>query len=196
MGKSKFVLERSHSQPQVTTLKKEDDNAGNSNTFVPSNVPEHPRQVPEEELDETFSGAPPDEENLPLDIDYPLSRNDSTAGTDDEDEEESEYLPVTDRQSLADGVSFEQMGDAFRTVVHNPNQTGKEKEETGRVLVHLKHTDMFEAVVSGNPEREDNVDFLMNSYLAAFHKKQAAQSGENDAPGGKVPQDFDAKKFM
>jgi hypothetical protein len=196
MGKSKFILERSQSQPQAATPEKEADNAENSNTFVPSIVPEHPKQVPKEELDETFNNAVPDD-NPPLDINYPLSRyEDSTVAADDEDEEESEYLPNTGRQSLADGVSFEQMGDAFRTVVQNPKQTRKEKVETGRVLVHLKHTDMFEAVVSGNLEREDKVACMMNSYLTAFHKKQAALSGEDDVQKGKVPSDFDMRKFM
>jgi hypothetical protein len=190
MGKSKFVLGRSHSQPQVATPEKDGDNAGKTNTFVPSNQPGHPRQVPKEELDETFNGNPP------LDIYYPLSREDTTAGTDEEDEEESEYLPATGRQSLADGVSFEQMGDAFRSVVQNSRQTRKEKVETGRVLLHLKHTDMFEAVVSGNPGREDKVGSLMNGYLTDFRKRQAAQAGGNEDAKGTVPAGFDMRKFM
>jgi hypothetical protein len=87
-------------------------------------------------------------------------------------DEEYEALQVSGRP-LAEGISFEQMGEAYRTVVHNPIITEEKKEETGRVLLHLKHTDMFEAMVSGEPEREDRVGGLIDSYLKAFHQRKA-----------------------
>ena len=43
--------------------------------------------------------------------------------------------------------------------------THLQKEETGRVLLNLKGTDMFEAIVSGQPERGDKVDLLINTCL-------------------------------
>lgn len=74
----------------------------------------------------------------------------------DEDEDDTEELPLLGR-SLAQGVSFEQMGEAYRHVVHDPPSTDEQREETGRVLLGLKQTDMFEVIVSGRPDGNDRV---------------------------------------
>lgn len=66
------------------------------------------------------------------------------------------------------GVSFEQMGEAYRHVVHDPPSTDEQREETGRVLLGLKQTDMFEVIVSGRPDGNDRVKSLIDTYLSAF----------------------------
>ncbi|MCD8567080.1 MAG: hypothetical protein LRY50_01505, partial [Geovibrio sp.] len=111
--------------------------------------------------------------NPPLDIDCPIPEEPEPG----DEEEEYEALQISGR-SLAEGISFEQMGEAYRTVVHNPIITEEKKEETGRVLLYLKHTDMFEAMVSGEPEREDRVGGLIDSYLKAFHSAESRKSQE------------------
>lgn len=187
MGKSKFVLR--HSLPQAATEPEPEKYVENHNTFAASDVPKHPIRVPDDELDEAFS-------NPPLDIDYPLEYEDYPDEADEEDEEYEE-LSINGSPSLAQGVSFENMGEAFRTVVHNPTQTEKEEEETGRVLLDLKHTDMFEALVSGNPEREKRVGSLIDSYLAAFKKRQAANSPEQAyVSDGSIPADFNVRDIV
>ncbi|MFA7136053.1 MAG: hypothetical protein WC125_09380, partial [Bacteroidales bacterium] len=95
----------------------------------------------------------------------------------------------------AQGVSFEQMGEAYRHVVHNPTITDEQKEETGRVLLNLKGTDMFEAIVSGQPGGGDKVDILINTYLTAFQKKVAERSAESLSPQGEVPTGFDVRMY-
>jgi hypothetical protein len=81
-------------------------------------------------------------------------------------------------------------------VVHNPIIIEEKKEETGRVLLHLKHTDMFESMVSGEPEREDRVGGLIDSYLKAFHQRKAERSGENKTPATSVPNGFDVRNYV
>ena len=192
VGKSQFVLKE---RIPVTQTAKEADNEkekGKGNIFALSDVPkEHSRIIPVGELDEVFGEVPPGEANPPLDIDCPMSEEPEY----EDEEEEYEALQVSGR-SLAEGISFEQMGEAYRTVVHNPIITEEKKEETGRVLLHLKHTDMFEAMVSGGPEREDRVGGLINSYLKAFHQRKAGESGENKPSATSVPKGFDVRNYV
>ena len=190
IGKSLFVLDERISAPQAAKNTDNERDNKKENIFVPSDVPkEHSRIIPVGELDEVFGEIPPGEANLPLDIDCPIPE------ADEEDEEEYEALQVSGR-SLAEGISFEQMGEAYRTVVHNPIITEEKKEETGRVLLHLKHTDMFEAMVSGGPEREDRVGGLINSYLKAFHQRKAGESGEDKPSATSVPKGFDVRNYV
>jgi len=192
LGKSLFVLDERISTPQVA---KETDNERDNkkeNIFVPSNVPkEHSRIIPVGELDEVFGDIPPGQANPPLDIDCSMPEEPEPG----DEEEEYEALQVSGLL-LAEGISFEQMGEAYRTVVHHPILTEEKKEETGRVLLHLKHTDMFEAMVSGGPEREDRVGGLMDSYLKAFHQRKAERQGEDKPPSIPVPEGFDVRKYV
>lgn len=192
VGKSQFVLKERIPVPQTATVPDNEKDKGKENIFVPSDVPkEHSRIIPVSELDEVFGEVPPGEANPPLDIDCPIPEEPEPA----DEEEEYEALQVSGR-SLAEGISFEQMGEAYRTVVHNPIITEEKKEETGRVLLHLKHTDMFEAMVSGEPEREDRVGGLINSYLKAFHQRKAGESGEIKPSASSVPKGFDIRNYV
>ena len=192
VGKSQFVLRE---RIPVTQTAKEADNEkdkGKGNIFALSDVPkEHSRIIPVSELDEVFGEVPPGEANPPLDIDCPIPEEPEP----EDEEEEYEALQVSGR-SLAEGISFEQMGEAYRTVVHNPIITEEKKEETGRVLLHLKHTDMFEAMVSGEPEREDRVGGLINSYLKAFHQRKERKKEKDKPSATSVPKEFDVRNYV
>lgn len=192
IGNSQFVLKERISVPQTATEPDNEKDKEKENIFVPSDVPkEHSRIIPLGELDEVFGEVPPGEANPPLDIDCPIPEGLEPG----DEEEEYEALQVSGR-SLAEGISFEQMGEAYRTVVHNPVITEEKKEETGRVLLHLKHTDMFEAMVSGEPEREDRVGGLIDSYLKAFHQRKAGGSGEDKPSATSVPKGFDVRNYV
>lgn len=197
IGKSRFILPLSgHSQPEATVTPETESDTEKENIFAPASVPEHPRQIAPEELDDVFGIVPEGETNEPLDIDYPLVVKPFPEEAEEtEDEDESEDLPIKGKP-VAQGVSFEQMGEAYRHVVHNPTITDEQKEETGRVLLNLKGTDMFEAIVSGQPERGDKVDILINTYLTAFQQKVAERSAESLPPQGEVPTGFDVRDFM
>lgn len=198
VGKSRFVLPLSgQSQPEAAVTPETELDTKKENIFAPASVPEHPRQIAPEELDDVFGAVPEGETNEPLDIDYPLQVKPfpEEEAEETEDEDENEDLPIKGKP-VARGVSFEQMGEAYRHVVHNPKITDEQKEETGRVLLNLKGTDMFEAIVSGQPGRGDKVDILINTYLTAFQKKVAERSAESLSPQGEAHSDFDARKFF
>lgn len=196
IGKSRFVLPLSgQSRTEAAVTPETELDTEKENIFAPASVPEHPRQIAPEELDEVFGAVPEGETNEPLDIDYPLQVKPFPEEEAEETEDESEDLPFRGKPA-AQGVSFEQMGEAYRQVVHNPIITDEQQEETGRVLLNLKGTDMFEAIVSGQPGRGDKVDILINTYLAAFQKKVAERSAESLPPQGEVPTGFDVRNFM
>ena len=192
IGRSRFVLAPRHSRPQAAVESETEKVTEKADIFVPTNVPEHPRQIPPEDLDEVFGVAPEGEPNEPLEIDFPLYDEsfpdaDAEEPDYDEDEDDTEELPLLGR-SLAQGVSFEQMGEAYRHVVHDPPSTDEQREETGRVLLGLKQTDMFEVIVSGRPDG--------NTYLSAFHRRMSERSAESPSPQGSVPTGFDVREFV
>lgn len=197
IGKSRFVLPLSgQSQTEAAVIPETELDTKKENIFAPASVPEHPRQIAPEELDDVFGAVPEGETNEPLDIDYPLQVKPfpEEEAEETEDEDESEDLPIRGKPA-AQGVSFEQMGEAYRHVVHNPTITDEQKEETGRVLLNLKGTDMFEAIVSGQPGRGDKVDILIDTYLTAFQKKVAERSAESLTPQGEVPTGFNIRMY-
>ncbi len=193
IGKSRFVLDRRRSLPQAAVA------AGTEKEpiFAPASAPEHPRQIPPEDLDEVFGEVPAGEQNEPLDIYYPLYEESfpDTEAEESDDEDETEELPLLGR-SLAQGVSFEQMGEVYRHVVHDPPITDDQKEETGRLLLGLKETDMFETIVSGCPDGNDRVKNLIDTYLSAFHRRMAAEAAESPSPQGVVPEGFDVRDYV
>ena len=77
-------------------------------------------------------------------------------------------------RSLAKGVRFEQISEAYRTVAHDNPLTDEQQQETGRTLLGLKQTDMFEAIVSAAPDGNDKVSRLIDAYLTAFQRRIAA----------------------
>ena len=174
MGKSKFVLPQSVSVPHATVGTETESDTEKANTFVPEKVPDHPRQVAPDELDDVFGNPPEGEKNEPLEIEQPLYVEQPPFPEEyaDDDENENEELPLRG-QTPAQGVSYENLGEAYRRVVHNPSLTSKEEEETGRILLEMRRTDMFEYIVSGDPKRENRVYDLMETYLAAFQKRIA-----------------------
>lgn len=201
VGKSRFVLPSGRSRPEAAVVTENERDTGKENIFAPANVPEHPRQIAPEELDEVFGQVPEGETNEPLNIDFPLYESFPEEDAEevdepefDDEEDENEDYPF-EGKTYAQGVSFDQLGDAYRHVVHNPTITDEQQEETGRILLNLKGTDMFEYIVSGPPEREDKVTTLIDTYLSAFNKRIAAESAESPSPQGDFPSGFDVRDF-
>lgn len=197
IGKSRFVLDRRRSLPQAAIAAETEKGIEKEPIFASASAPEHPRQIPLEDLDEVFGEVPAGEQNEPLDIYYPLYEESfpDTEAEESDDEDETEELPLLGR-SLAQGVSFEQMGEVYRHVVHDPPITDYQKEETGRLLLGLKETDMFEAIVSGCPDGNDRVKNLIDTYLSAFHRRMAAEAAESPSPQGVVPEGFDVRDYV
>jgi len=200
VGKSKFVLKKEGvTVPQAAVVPENESDTKKGDIFAPASVPEeHPRQIPPDELDEVFGMPPEGEANEPLDIELPPDSEtfpDDDADYFNDEDDENEDLPMRGRRS-AQGISFDQLGDAYRHVVHHPTITDDEKEETGRILLDLKGTDMLGAMVSGKPEREDRVKSLIDTYLTAFQKRMSAMSAESLPPQGDLPPGFDLREYV
>ncbi len=201
IGRSLFVLPRRHSQPQAAIAEENEEAIEKDNIFATSEVPGHPRQIAPDELDDVFGETPEGETNDPIDPDLPETSDFPEDDTEEEEEEEDyqyddqeEYLPAGSR-CQASGASFEEMGEAYRHVAHNPQLTDAQKEDTGRILLEMQHTDLFEAMVSGHPGREDKVTTFIDAYLTAFHQRTAGRNEESLPLQGAAPADFNIMDY-
>lgn len=205
IGKSHFVLP-ARRQPTPTTATdlengKTDEKA---NIFVPESksVPQHPRQIPPDKLDDVFGPPPEGESNDPDPINIPLFETSSSdyeadmeKDIEEDDENENESQPPVGR-SLAKGVRFEQIGEAYRTVVHDNPLSTEKQQEVGHTLLELKQTDMFEAIVSASPEGDSKVKELMNTYLQAYYSRIAEQHAGSLTSQAPAPEDFDVRDHV
>ena len=194
IGKSLFVLKEGITRPQAVISTETEQDTENSNTFVPASVSEHPQQVPLDELDKVFGAVPEGKTNEPSDINCSLYEEPSIEDEADEFEDEDEDIPFVGNHSALGG-QYEDMGEAYRHVVHNPPLTEAQQEKTGRVLLEMKGTGLLEAIVSDNPERTTKVTHLMDTYVSAFYRKMAERLAESLPPPGEVPSTFDIQKF-
>jgi hypothetical protein len=198
VGKSRFDLSSSKpllskSEPLATTSPKIENETEKPDTFAPESEEKPSVEVPQEELDEAFSDTPPDEDNEPMDIDYPLEYETETEN-EDESEDEEEEVEGTAQAALASGVQFDDLGNAVRTVNKTGEATPEQKQKAGNTLLEIRKTDMFEQVVSGKPDAKRIVSDLMAESLADFHRKKDREAGatENDR---KAPDSFNIRDF-
>lgn len=188
IGKSLFVLPPRHSQTQAAIEPETVGRDENADNFAPASVPEHPRQIPADELDNVFGEAPEGEPNPPLDINYDPA--DEWPSDDDEHEDEPEPLP-TRGASFAQGVRYEDMGEAYRHMVHDTPLTDDQKEKTGHTLLQMKGTEIYSVILSRKPEWENKAQSLIDTYLSAFRRQAAERSAGSPAPQS-VPPGFSA----
>ena len=197
VGKSQFDLNAAKpltakSEPLAASSSKMENQQEIPDTFVPPNEVKSSPEVPQEELDEAFSDTPPDEDNEPMDIDYSLEYE--ADENEDEPEDEDEEVEGTAQAALASGVQFDDLGNMVRTVNRKDEATPEQKKKAGDTLLDIRQTDMFEQVVSGEPQKKVVVSSLMDDYFAAFHRKKR-EVGETDEPAVKAPKDFNVRGF-
>jgi hypothetical protein len=198
VGKSRFDLSSSKpniskSEPLVSTSLKSENREENTDTFVPPNEVKASAEVPPEELDEAFSDTPPDKNNEPMDIDYPLEYETETEN-EDEPEDEEEEVEGTAQAALASGVQFDDLGNAVRTVNKTDEATPEQKQRAGDTLLEIRKTDMFEQVVSGKPDAKRIVSDLMAESLADFNRRKDKEAGA-DENAKKAPDNFNIRDF-
>lgn len=195
VGKSRFVLPaRSQPTPKAAMAGKNGKADEKADIFAPEKVPEHPRQIPPDKLDDVFGAPPPGESNDPMEHSMPLYEDDYAAETDEDEDENGGPQPIQGRPR-ATGDSFEKIGETYRALVHDNPLTDGKRQEIGETLLSLKRTDMFEAIVSAAPGGEDKVKSLIDAHLAAFHKKIAARAAGSPSPPAPVPDGFDVRNF-
>lgn len=198
VGKSRFDLSASKpliakSKPLAATPPKSENQAENPDTFVPPKEVKASAEVPPEELDEAFSDTPPDEDNEPMDIDYPLEYETETEN-EDKSEDEEEEVEGTAQAALASGVQFDDLGNAVRTVNKTDEATSEQKQRAGDTLLEIRKTDMFEQVVSGKPDAKRIVSDLMAESLADFNRRKDKETGA-DENAKKAPDNFNIRDF-
>lgn len=201
VGKSRFDLSSSKpltakSKPLAATPPKSENREENPDTFVLPNEVKPSAEVPPEELDEAFSDTPPDEDNEPMDIDYPLEyeTEESNENETEDEEEETEEVEGTAQAALASGVQFDDLGNAVRTVNKADEATPEQKLKAGDTLLEMRKTDMFEQVVSSKPDAKRIVTDLMAESLADFHRRKDKEAGAGGTEK-KVPVDFNIRDF-
>lgn len=202
VGKSKFELKdakpiEAKSEPIEASPSKSGKETGNTGTFVPLDKAKPPAEVPQEELDEVFSDTPPDEDNEPMDIDYPLEYEPEEVNEDEseDEEEETEEVEGMAGAALASGVRFEDLGNMVRTVNRAEEATPEQRRKAGNTLLEIRETDMFEQVVSGKPDAKRIVTDLMTESLAAFHERKDREAGTGGS-GKKAPENFNVRDFV
>lgn len=198
VGKSRFDLSASKPlaaipKPEAATSPKFENQAENPDTFTPSNEVKPSAEVPPEELDEAFSDTPPDEDNEPMDIDYPLEYEPAEAD-EEEPEDEKEEVEGTAQAALASGVQFEDLGNMVRTVNRKDEATDEQKQKAGDTLLEMRQTDMFEQVVSGKPDAKRIVTDLMAESLSAFYERKDKEAGTMGSEK-KAPDTFNIRDF-
>lgn len=201
VGKSRFDLSASKpltakSKPLAATPLKFENREEKPDTFVPSNEVKPSAEVPPEELDEAFSDTPTDENNEPMDIDYPLEYEAETENEDEpeDEEDETEEVEGTAQAALASGVQFDDLGNAVRTVNKTDEATPEQKQRAGDTLLEIRKTDMFEKVVSGKPDAKRIVSDLMAESLADFNRRKDKEAGA-DENAKKAPDNFNIRDF-
>jgi hypothetical protein len=202
VGKSQFDLSAAKpltakSEPLAASSPKMENQQEIPDTFVPPNEVKSSPEVPQEELDEAFSDTPPDEDNEPMDIDYPLEYEATEVNeneSDDDEEEETEEVEGTAQAVLASGVQFDDLGNAVRTVNKTDKATPEQKLKAGNTLLEIRQTDMFEQVVSGKPDAKRIVTDLMAESLSAFYERKDKEAGTTGS-GKKAPDNFNIRDF-
>jgi hypothetical protein len=194
VGKSRFDL--SSSKPLTATPPKSENPPGNPDKSALPNEVKSSAEVPLEELDEIFSDKSPEEDIL-MNIDYPLEYEEEVREGSDEDpeEEESEEVTGAAQATIASGVRFEELGNMVRTVNNPENATLEQKEQAGDTLLEMRQTDMFERLVSGE-EKVKLALQLMDDRVNAFYKELDSKKGNAGKKNKPLPADFNTKDFF
>ena len=156
MGKSKFrMLERTRTEkdntvPEAATSVKAEAVDEKDVTFADETGGRHPRQVPDEELDEVFADKRVSDIGAEYDED----------GDDDGEPHE------------AGGMTFEDIDLAMRTV-KKPKATKEERRHAGMVFCDMKGNELFAMIEKSSEATRRKLDELMDYYLDSVSAAQA-----------------------
>ena len=155
VGKSRFRM--AERKPQAATMKPNAATDAQSEavdekdvTFADETPERHPRQVPDEELDEVFAD----------------SRVSDIGAEYDEDEE------YDSEPHEAGGLTFEDIDLAMRTV-KKPKATREERRHAGMVFCDMKGNELFAMIEKSSEATRRKLDELMDYYLDSVSAAQA-----------------------
>lgn len=200
IGKSQFVLR--HSKPQAATLIQSDKREENTNIFADGNAKDElrntPAAIPLSELDRVFSSETTEDDPGKIDLeieDGPEEEVETEDDGGDVDTGESEDADEPAGTSMATGLDFNDLSGMLQAVENHETATPQEREEAGRVITEIRRTDMFEQIVSGQPQKKVAAGKLMDDYLDAYYRRMRESDETPNEPSVKAPKDFDPRAF-
>lgn len=193
IGKSKFTLR--HSQPQVTTLEMSEKRADNASIFAHETRQADPQDTP---------GAVPairpegglisEAGDYSGEIDIMIENEPPEGGYEPEINEDLDYEEMEeadDEQTgggIAQGIGFEELAGAIRTVDKAGEVSSDERYEAGRIMAEVRQTELFGQVADSEPKKKI-VSALVDEYFAAYYR------GREVPPTVKAPADFNVRSF-
>jgi len=149
MGKSRFVLlDRSKPQQTSATIPETEKVDYKPDIFAAKTEEKQSVAIPAEQFDEVFSDhSNPEVMSIPLEEDNEDEIEDEN-NIDVEAEEKEEIRQALGYEAIfADGIDYDDLQTVVKVVKEQPDEVS---EETGRTIVALENTDMFEMLVSGD----------------------------------------------
>jgi len=153
MGKSRFVLpDRSKPLQTPATVLETEKGVEKEFTFAAETAEKRSAVIPAEQLDEVFDGDSNVEfMSIPLEVENEDEEDENEI--DFEAEEAEEIRQALGHEAIfADGIDYDDLQTVVKVVKEQPDEVS---EETGRTLVALENTDMFELLVSGDKGKEN-----------------------------------------
>jgi hypothetical protein len=156
MGKSRYVRpEQSRLLPTAATLPEIEKEMSKPDIFAPETDEKPSAVIPAGQLDEVF-GNDTDNDMMSLSLEA-IPENDEDEDEDEDEEKEIDWEveeEAEERNHLsgyepeyAVGMDYDDLQSVAKVVREQPDEVS---EETGKTLVTLEHTDMFEWLVSGD----------------------------------------------
>ncbi|GHU83199.1 hypothetical protein FACS189415_5050 [Bacteroidia bacterium] len=143
MGKSRFVLPDRSKPLQTPATLSETETTSEKPVIFAAETEEKPSGIiPSEELDEVFADEP-----NPEILSIPLDDDDEEIDYEAEEEEAELGRTLGHEAVMAEGIDYDKLQTAVKAVMEQPEDVS---EETGRTIVELENTDMFEMLVSGD----------------------------------------------
>ena len=181
MGKSSFVLSDRRKPLQTTaTLIDAEPKVDKEITFAPE---KRPAIIPPDELDKFFEDEPNPED---LDIDDDDGDDDDEIDIDIEDEETERF---GHEAMLADGLDFDDLTHVAEIVREQPETVSR---ETGAKMVALEHTDMFEALASGNEGKMNWIKSVIERHVQDSLPETETESDVSESDNS----NFDTSYFV
>jgi len=178
MGKSSFVLpDRSKPLQTTANLIDAEPKVDKEITFAPE---KRPAVIPPDELDKFFEDEPNPED---LDID---DDDDDEIDIDIEDEETERFGHET---ILAEGLDFDDLTHVAEIVREQPETVSR---ETSAKMVALEHTDMFEALASGNEGKMNWIKSVIERHVQDSLPETETESEVSESDNG----NFDIADFL
>jgi len=187
MGKSRFVLpDRSKPLQTPATVLETGKEVEKESTFAAETEEQRSVAIPAEQLDEVFG----DEPNIEV-MSFPLeteSGNEDDNEVDFEAEEAEELRQALGHEALfADGIDYDDLQTVVKVVKEQPDEVS---EETGRTLIALENTDMFEMLVSGDEGKGNWIKSIVERCVQ--NKIEKTENSISDIDCG----NFDVSDFL